>query len=118
MLGTTYYNGSLGISVPDGLADYLRSLLRLTSYGTLNLQRPQRDYHITICCEPYETVSNPGILSLEFEVSLELYTNGNAFWVPVVSQDIENLRESLGLSRICEVPVHFCVGYIKNGKLC
>ena len=116
------YNWSV-IEVDYNLGKYLRNLLYLTSNKTLKLQQPSNQEHITLI-SPYETnnynksvLENYDGLRVEFEISTELFTNGNAYWVTIISNRAEKIRESVGLPKQSQIPLHFCIGYIKEGKL-
>ena len=77
--------------------------------------------HITII-SPYEAcdISKFGYRSgetLMFEILMEPRTNGNAVWYPVVSQDLDDLRTYFDLPNPKPVPLHLCIGYLRDGKL-
>lgn len=104
------------LEVEYELGRYLRKLFWLHTNGVYKLGRPSNDEHITIFTpREYEASKH---VSGEYEFQLDfsnVWTNSNAFWLDVVSPQIESLRTSLGLGPQ-EVPIHFCFGYLYAGK--
>ena len=102
--------------VDHDLGKYLRKLF-LKSQG-IKLQRPSHEEHITIVSQ-YEEISEVQRQRLlryhenvvQFELYWDIYTNGNAYWMPIVSQGIEKIRESILLPSQPLIPLHFCIGY-------
>lgn len=93
----------------DVLGKYYRKLFLLT-FG-LKLQSPMRGSHICL--------SYPGELpkyfpsgQINFEIDIsQIYTNGNAFWLNIASQEALKIREDVGLKNLPR-DLHFCIGYL------
>lgn len=102
------------------LGKYLRKLRYNLTNKCQKLQRPSNDEHITII-SPHDNIDlipyndRNGDL-IKFTVDLDPRTNGNAVWLPVYSIGIGKFRLSLGLDEFPGVPLHFCVGYHREGK--
>lgn len=106
---------------------YFRKLFDLERYGVQSLQPPSNGYHITIA-SPYDDHKDttsivyrlPESLKVkgyfDFSIIMEPYTNGNAFWYPVVSKDIELFRSYNKIKVLPDVALHYCVGYLEQGK--
>ena len=115
MEATIRYRGSWVIGdVDHDVGRYLRRLFLLT-YG-IKLERPSNSEHITIASS-YEEKNTILWGVHEGEVvtcipDMTLWTNGTALWIPIKSDRMEEIREELGLLRVGEIPLHFCVGYI------
>lgn len=104
------------------LGKYLRKLYSLARRNVEKLGRPSRNEHITVVSN-YEKNENFELLWRKYEgdkvnfiLILEPQTNGNAFWFPVISQQLNNLRIELGLPEIKNPRLHFCCGYLYQGK--
>lgn len=107
----------LGINIE--LGRYLRRLFELDSWGVQKIQPPSNGYHITIASK-YDNPTLPFIVSRKkFNIQIEIkpYTNGNAYWMPVYSKEVEEFRLENGLNRLPQVPLHYCVGYLYQGVL-
>ena len=119
MIGTIKvgYNWTVA-EIDHELGRYLRRLF-LRTFG-IKLQRPSNKEHITIISE-YEKLYDKLPLEkyhkkqVNFKLVLQAYTNGNAFWCPVLSMEIGEIRESTGLCYEPEYGFHFCIGYLNNG---
>jgi len=97
---------------------YRRLFLR--TFG-IKLQRPSNGEHITLT-SVYERQSiSPWKLReydfLSFTLGSVLWTNGNAFWLDVLSENIIEFRTSLGLGEPL-ISIHFCFGYRNEEKIC
>lgn len=111
------------VEVDYELGRYLRSLFKLSNYNLIKLGQPSNKEHITVI-SPYDKISllYRNLLKdydntlIHFNIEFELYTNGNAYWVPVISKQLEDLRSRCGLSRHPAIELHFCVGYERIGK--
>ena len=101
----------ISLNVNHQIGQYLRNLFRL-EFG-IKLQRPSRSEHVMITFPGEKATYKEEILS--FSLDSPVFTNGNAFWVDVISNDIKNYRSSLGL---LDPPrnIHFCIGYLSNGR--
>lgn len=103
--------------VDHDLGKYLRSMF-LMARG-VKLERPSHKEHITIVSE-YEEISEIQRQSLlqhdkkniEFTLLWDVFTNGNAYWMPIDSIDIKRIRESILLPEQPLIPLHFCIGYV------
>lgn len=112
------YNRWGFLSVPYELGRYYRRLF-LGQYG-LKLQRPSNEEHITII-SPWDNVDlsdrhgwNDWIL--KFEVKNELFYNGNAVWLDVISEEILNFRNKEFDLGAPEIGLHFCIGYLGENE--
>lgn len=108
------------IEVDYGLGKYLRSLFYISTDRLIKLQQPSNQEHITLI-SPYDSYNKTLLrdyngLNVEFEIVTDLYTNGNAYWVPVFSKQADKIREAVGLGKP-GIPLHFCVGYKYIGKV-
>ena len=115
--GILNYDGKWCLVECDyNLGRYLRKLF-LLGHG-IKLQRPARSEHITVVSHHEQVSKNWQIRNgelINFDLHTCLYTNGNAFWYPAWSQQLFTLREQLGLG--CPpIPLHFCIGYIKENE--
>lgn len=95
------------------IGKYYRSLF-LRTFG-IKLERPSNDEHITII-SPQDNLLLSDLhayngLTLDFTTLSTVWTNGQAYWLDVVSDDIEKFRLNLGLSRHTYLGLHFCIGY-------
>lgn len=121
--GTIRYldNYWVWVDVDDSLSRYLRRLF-LFGHG-IKLQKPSWDDHITVVTSHEKeklNIAKIGYMAGEtvsFSLSLDLWTNGNAYWYPVISKDIDDFRVVLGLENPRPIPIHFCIGYLFEGKL-
>lgn len=108
------YNHWGFLEVDHEIGRYYRSLFFLT-YG-VKLQRPSNKEHITIISpEDYILLSHLHAFNdsfLNFSINNLLWTNGSCFWLDVISEDIEDFRQILGLSRKKIIPFHLAVGYL------
>lgn len=110
------------LSIDRSFGRYLRHLFWLSTYKIIKLLPPMRNDHITLI-DKWETVefSREGLIPLigkqyAFSLSLQnIYTNGNAWWIPIISDELENLRKSLGLPPK-QIPLHWGIGYEYEGK--
>lgn len=105
------------------LGRYLRRLYFLATHKVYKLGKPSWDEHITVVSshektEKFEKYWNKheGKI-IDFSLDLFPQTNGNAWWFPIVSQTLEDIREELGLNRLRNIPLHFAVGYERMGKV-
>lgn len=101
---------------------YYRRLFEMYRWGVEKALPPSNGYHITII-SPHELgmfdTSLWGYKSgdtIQFDILLEPQTNSNALWFPVVSKDIDDLRLKFGMPIERAIPLHFCVGYLRQGK--
>ena len=88
---------------------YFRRLF-LKGHG-IKLEAPSWREHITVISSwdaPLEQDFTGE--TIEFSIELQLWTNGNAFWYPVVSQRLNEIRFQQGLGEPL-IPFHFCFGY-------
>ena len=102
----------VSLLVPYDVGRYYRRLF-LGQFG-LKLEMPSRGEHITVI-SPEDKVDSDRIAvyngsQCKFDVSLNLEWNGSAIWLPVISSDVGQFRQSLGLP---PKTLHFCIGYIK-----
>ncbi len=96
-----------------GLCAYYRGLYRLFRHKTCQLMRPAWDAHITVIRneeppqkEPWERHAGRQV---EFEYDGSLETNGDYWWLPIVSPELLEIRTELGLSDP-EFPLHLSIG--------
>jgi len=105
------------LEVDYELGRYYRRLF-LGTYK-LKLERPSNEEHITIV-SPWDEVDlsdrhHFNGVQLEFEVDNTLYWNGNAVWLNVISEQINEFRKSLGLGKP-GIDLHFCIGYFNRNE--
>lgn len=104
------------LEVDHEIGRYYRKLF-LRTFG-IKLERPSNSEHISII-SPFDSTDYTNILLpymgelIEFDLLPTLYTNGNAFWLNVLSGRLEHLRYIV--SGIFEQDLHFCIGYLNNG---
>ena len=111
------------IEVDYELGRYLRRSF-LFGHG-IKLQKPSWNEHITcVSTHEKEKISHPELwgkhegITINFSIQTEaLYYNGNAYWYDVVSNEVDNIRLELGLKNPREIPLHFAIGYLTNGKI-
>lgn len=125
--GTISFKNNLWIwvDVEESLSRYLRRLF-LRGHG-IKLQKPSWDDHITVVSSHEKSNINieDYIIARElfegrdisFTIELNLTTNGNAYWYPVISHELDHLREYIGLKNPREIPLHFAIGYLTEGKI-
>lgn len=93
--------------------------LFLKTFG-IKLQRPSRGEHITIIREysyviPLTYVNLMNRCMIQFDLTTEhIYTNGNAFWFDCMSNDIDDIYQSLCLTPVSNP--HFCIGYLNESN--
>lgn len=109
-----YYRWAF-LELDHEIGKYYRSLFK-KSFG-IKLQRPSNDEHITIISE-YDNLILENYKFLDdkvclFELDNILYTNQNAFWLNVLSDDLVKLRNLVGLGNP-NFDLHFCIGYLDN----
>jgi hypothetical protein len=77
--------------------------------------------HISVIAGKYETITD-GFKPLwnkyqdcqiNFQYCEEVENDGEYFWLPVKCEQIENIREELGLPRITPIPWHLTIGNLK-----
>lgn len=100
----------------EDLNKYLRSLYRITTYGVSKLLPPMNGSHITVNYGVSEALKADSGERIKFSVILDVFTNGNAYWLNVVSPDLEEIRIRSGLSARPEIDFHYCIGYLREGK--
>jgi len=90
--------------------------LFLKDYG-IKLQAPSNGEHISLITEydivprPIERINEGS--PIHFSLLNEIYTNGNAFWLNVISEALIAHRELFGLG-LPDRDLHFCIGYRFN----
>lgn len=100
----------------DDLNRYLRSLFHLSTNKTQKLLPPMNGSHITVNYGVDEELKSESGILIYFSILLDVYTNGNAYWCPVISQQLEKIRLNSGLSAQNSLGLHYCIGYLKEGK--
>jgi hypothetical protein len=106
------------LQVDYNLGKYYRRLF--FNHYLIKLQRPSNEEHITIV-SPWDNIVVSDLheqngRQLKFEVdSSVIWWNGNAFWLDVISEQIDEFRKELGL---CEpgIGLHFCIGYLNQNE--
>jgi len=98
-----------------GIVDYYQWWLKKL-YG-IKLQTPKHGAHITcireeeIADEVYDDLwtknQNKTIL---FKYANKIETNGEHFWLPVISEELLDIREEMGLVRKGEFGLHLTIG--------
>lgn len=124
-IGTIRYRSNwwIWLECDYELGRYLRRLHYNFVYKVCKLGKPSWDEHITVVSSHEKTDKFEQFwgkyegLSVNFEVEIAPQTNGNAFWMPVHSKKLENIREELGLVKQRMIPLHFAVGYEYPGKV-
>jgi hypothetical protein len=85
----------------------------------IKLQAPSNGSHITVISEYDDVIINNykyiDDMVCSFEILPELYTNLNAIWLNVVSQDLNDIRALIGLGKP-DYPLHFCIGYLHQNE--
>lgn len=109
-----YYDGNLRVKVCETFRKYLARLFEAT-YRVRKLSAPSNKSHITIAWSKNSEL--PPIdkhlgKKVNFTLELKPFTNGFAIWLPVVSKEIHDIRNSLGLSPLFN-DLHFCIGYLQ-----
>lgn len=103
------------LEVDHEIGRYYRKLF-LGTFG-VKLERPSNSEHISII-SPFDYVDCQSLLFVynqclfAFELDTTIYTNGNAFWLNVLSERLDYLRRLV--SGVYEQDLHFCIGYL-NG---
>lgn len=116
------HNWWVWIQCDPQLGKYLRKLYRLARRNVDKLGQPSQGEHITVVSREEKNDNFERLWkrhegkSVEFELILNPQTNGNAFWFPVMSKDVENFRIELGLQAKRIPEIHFCCGYLRQGK--
>lgn len=112
-----YRDSTLVLETQSDLGKYLRNLFWMATYKTTKLGAPERGNHITLVShyENSQDLSHMNGIPLFFYISLDPYTNGNAYWLPVSCPQAETIRDCLGLGQP-DKPFHFGVGYLRMGK--
>jgi len=54
-------------------------------------------------------------MKVKFEVIHPLFWNGNALWLNIISEQIDEFRKSLGLGKP-GIDLHFCIGYLNANE--
>lgn len=106
------------------LGKYLRKLFYYSVYKTAKLGKPSWEEHITVISHHEESAiahkelwwKHEGKVC-DFQLELALANNGNAFWCPVISPALDALRTELGLPNPRQIPLHFAIGYLEEGKV-
>jgi hypothetical protein len=119
-----YYRESykLIVTVDPGIAEYYRALI--PKYIVFN--KPMYDPHISVIRK--ETVPNLELWGkyhgqdFEFEYENYIYSSANYLWLNVYSEELENIRLELGLTKTSEITrspdgrhkFHMTIGNFKN----
>lgn len=114
--GTLKYQDQnrLWVLIDYEVGAYLRKLFWLERY--VKLGRPSRTEHISVVSH-YERILNPDFWNkyenkpVYVNIELETYTNGNAWWCRIYSNELNYVREELGLENPKKVPLHLGFGY-------
>lgn len=124
-IGTVRYKSNwwIWLDVDYELGRYLRHLYLLARRKCCKLGRPSQQEHITVVSSHEKNglfeqlwMKHEG-REIEFWIDLDKpKTNGNAIWHPIISPDLENLRIELGLTANRNPDLHFCCGYLYQGK--
>ena len=124
-IGTIQYrdNWWIWVIVDDQLGKYLRKLFYLARNRCEKLGNPSQGNHITVVSSHEKTENFEKFWKkyqgepVEFEVILEPDTNSNAWWFPIKSTKLEDIREELGLPRQrIYNDLHYCPGYERMGN--
>ncbi len=100
----------------EDLNDYLRKLYTLYNFKCRKLLPPMNGSHITVNYSEKEHLKIEKEEIIEFEVIIDPQTNGNAWWYPIISKDLEAIRLNLGFAKTPEIDFHYCIGYERDGK--
>ena len=99
------------------LGRYYRYTARSMDTMFVRLMKPAWGTHMTVVrrevspvCSPRQAAQFYEGIELEFKYYPEPSTNTKHVWLNVVADDLLDLRESLGLSRYPEYPLHVTVG--------
>ena len=105
----------LVLDCDKAIGTYYRDLYRLFHHRTKELIRPAWDSHITVIRneEPInkEVWEKYAGKQVEFEYESSLQTDGNYWWLNVVSEELLAARTELGLPRDPQFPLHLSVGH-------
>jgi len=99
------------------LAKYYRHLYYLDQNLCHKLQRPAWDSHITVIRDEEPPDAKKHLWGthegepVEFSYSPEVLTDGEYWWLPVISEQLLEFREELGLARQPFYPLHFSIGH-------
>lgn len=99
------------------IVKYYRHLYAMDHYFCTKLNRPAWDSHITIIRdeEPPDEFKSKWLAlegqTVDFWYEHNPHTNGEYWWLPVISEDLLNLREELGLSRNPYYNLHLSFGH-------
>jgi hypothetical protein len=105
----------LVLDCDEAIGTYYRDLYRLFHYRTRELIRPAWDSHITVIRN--EEPTNKEVWEkyagkqVEFVYESSLQTDGNYWWLTVVSEELLDVRTELGLPRDPQFPLHLSVGH-------
>ena len=114
VVGTLKLHNNWGFLVlPHDLGRMYRWLF-LRDFGT-KLQRPSNQEHVTLVSpwdkRPITDFQYLNGQEMKVEIKNEvIWTNGNAIWLDVVSEDIDSFRASIGLGKP-SIELHYCIGY-------
>ena len=98
-----------------GIVEYYQYWM-LKFYG-VKLQKPKHGAHITcireeqIADEVYDTKwTKYQDKAIIFEYSNKIETNGEHFWLPIICEELYDIREEMGLVRKSEFGLHLTIG--------
>lgn len=115
LLGNKSEKWWLVLDCDSNIVNYFRHLYRLSHYNTREIVKPAWDSHITIIRneEPphKEFWDKYAGLSVEFDYEHSPKTDGNYWWLSVISDQLLDIRTELGLVRDPEFPLHLSVGH-------
>jgi len=110
------------LEVDPQLGKYLRKLYFLAQYGVSKLGKPSWDDHITVVSSHERTPLFEKFWWLhegrevKFNLFFEPATNDNAYWYPITSEGLNEIRRELGLGERM-IPLHLAAGYLFPGKV-
>lgn len=98
-----------------GIVEYYSFWLK--KFYSVKLQKPKHGAHITcireeqIKDEVYDELwTKHQDKTINFEYSNKIETNGEHFWLPVISEELLDIREEMGLVRKGEFGLHLTIG--------
>jgi len=109
------------LDVDEEIGRYYRELYRLNHYKTQVINRPAWGAHVSVVADEIplnQTAWRKYDRKLiNFDYLPQPLGNGKYVWLPVVCEELLDLREELGLKRNPYHPLHLTVGNNKDENL-
>lgn len=110
-------NWWLIVSADSQIGKYFRHLYLLDHYRCKTLRKPAWDAHVTVIRNEEPLDENKYLwekyagLKVEFQVDCDPKSNGEYCWLPVICEQLLDIRVELGLSRHPNYPLHLSIGH-------